>query len=481
MKHKQPRHPIGASTVFSRLKRVCSGLLAVAALFAACGSASAAGDLFPFQDVPTGAWYREAVVYAWYEGLFAGTSSTTFSPDTTMNRAMLVTVLYSMTGSPQPEGVSPFTDVPQGAWYQKPVTWAWQNGITSGTSPTTFGPQEPLTREQLVALLYQYARLQGYDTSGRSSLSQYTDLRTASSYAVEPFQWAVSIGIISGTSASTLSPTSGATRAQVAQILMQFCRHYGVFHRDVAVSLPVLMYHHLSQEGSGSVTIAIDLFAQHLAALENAGYNTVTIDDLLDYVYQDISLPENPVLITFDDGYLSNYEYAYPLLQEHTMYATIFVIGVSIGRDTYKDTGRSITPHFSREQAEEMEASGLIQIQSHSYDFHQVENLDTAPVRAGIVQLSGESDAAYSALVLADCQRMETLLPSAPVAFAYPYGLYSQKSEALLSQAGIQITFTTVEKTNTLLRGDPQSLRLLGRYNVDNSISAEKLLNLLEQ
>ncbi len=464
----------------SRFKRICSGLLAAASIFAACGSASAAQGVFSFQDVSSNAWYREATVYAWYQGLFSGTSSVTFEPETTMNRAMLVTVLYSLNGSPTVEGTAPFTDIPNGAWYQKPVIWAWQNGITSGTSATTFSPQASLTREQLVALLYQYAKLQGYDTSSRSSLPPYTDMTAVSGYALEAFQWAVSTGIITGTSASTLSPTAGATRAQVAQILMQFCRHYEIFQRDAAADLPVLMYHHLSQEGDANSTISIDLFAQHLAALEDAGYNTVTIDDLLDYVYRDADLPENPVLITFDDGYLSNYEYAYPLLQEYGMHATIFVIGVSMGKDTYKDTGIPITPHFTLEQAEEMETSGLIDIQSHGYDFHQLSGLDTEPVRAGILQLAGESDLEYSALVLEDCLRMEELLPSSPVAFAYPYGRYSQKSEALLEDSGLQVTFTMTKKTNTLLRGDPQSLRLLGRYNMNDSISPEKLLSLLE-
>ena len=464
----------------SCLKRICSGLLAAAALFAACGSASAAQELFPFRDVPTGAWYREAAVYAWYQGLFSGTSSTTFSPDTAMNRAMLVTVLYSMSGSPEAEGDTPFTDVSDGTWYQTPVVWAWQNGITSGTSATTFGPQESLTREQLVTLLWQYAKRQGYDTSGRTPLEPYSDASSISDYAQEPFQWAVSIGIISGTSATTLSPAAGATRAQVAQILMQFCRHYGVFEKDAAADLPILMYHHLSEEGDNSSTISYDLFAQHLEAMENAGYNTITTQDLLDYVYEDADLPENPVLITFDDGYLSNYETAYPLLREYGMNAIIFVIGVSIGQDSYKDTGSPMIPHFSLEQGAEMEASGLVEIQSHSYDFHQVKELDSEPVRAGILQLEGESDADYAALVLEDCAKMSSLLPSSPIAFAYPYGRYSQKSESLLSQAGIQITFTTVSKSNTLLRGDPQSLRLLGRYTMNNTVSPERLLELLD-
>lgn len=246
-----------------------------------------------------------------------------------------------------------------------------------------------------------------------------------------------------------------------------------------SAQVPILMYHNLAQEGSGSDTISVQRFEEHLAALQDAGYTTITFQDLLAYVEQGTELPEKPVLLTFDDGYESNYTLAYPLLQQYQMKATIFVIGVSMGKDTYKDTGQAMIPHFTQEQAAEMEASGFVTIESHGYDIHEVQGRDPEPLRVGILPREDESEWDYAAFLQEDCQTMTDLLGKTPGVLAYPYGYASELSEVVLHEMGIYATVTIEEKINTIVKGLPQSLRQMGRFYMTEDISAPELLSML--
>lgn len=246
-----------------------------------------------------------------------------------------------------------------------------------------------------------------------------------------------------------------------------------------SAQVPILMYHNLAQEGSGNDTISVQRFEEHLAALQDAGYTTITFQDLLAYVEQGTELPEKPVLLTFDDGYESNYTLAYPLLQQYQMKATIFVIGVSMGKDTYKDTGQAMIPHFTQEQAAEMEASGLVAIESHGYDMHEVQGRDPEPIRVGILPREDESEWDYAAFLQEDCQAMTDLLGKTPGVLAYPYGYASELSEVVLHEMGIYATVTIEEKVNTIVKGLPQSLRQMGRFYMTEAISAPELLSML--
>lgn len=246
-----------------------------------------------------------------------------------------------------------------------------------------------------------------------------------------------------------------------------------------SAQVPILMYHNLAQEGSGSDTISVQRFEEHLAALQDAGYTTITFQDLLAYVEQGTELPEKPVLLTFDDGYESNYTLAYPLLQQYQMKATIFVIGVSMGKDTYKDTGQAMIPHFTQEQAAEMEASGFVTIESHGYDIHEVQGRDPEPLRVGILPREDESEWDYAAFLQEDCQTMTDLLGKTPGVLAYPYGYASELSEVVLHEMGIYATVTIEEKINTIIKGLPQSLRQMGRFYMTEAISAPELLSML--
>ena len=183
---------------------------------------------FPFTDVPAGSWYYGAAAYAYNNGLFAGTTATTFAPDMTMTRAMLVSVLWRLAGEPAPKGTNTFDDVPNGAWYTDAVTWAAENGVVAGIGNGRFDPDGSVTREQTAVILFNYAQSKGYDVSARADLSVFPDAGSVSGWAQDALAWANASGLISGAVRGTqtiLDPQGSASRAQVAMILMGYVEH----------------------------------------------------------------------------------------------------------------------------------------------------------------------------------------------------------------------------------------------------------------
>lgn len=175
-----------------------------------------------FDDIGEDFWARDAIDFVVEKGLFNGTSANTFSPDRIMTRGMLVTVLYRLSGSPSVDGMShPFSDLEHNAYYDA-IVWGSNMRIANGWADGRFCPDDPLTRQQLATFLLRYARFRGCDTDLFADLSVYSDDDLIAEYADEPLSWAVAAGIINGTSATTLSPQAGATRAQVATMLMRF-------------------------------------------------------------------------------------------------------------------------------------------------------------------------------------------------------------------------------------------------------------------
>ena len=185
-------------------------------------------ESLPFTDIADNAWYADAVCYVYKHGLMAGTSATTFAPDVTTSRSMIATILWRMAGSPVVNYAMNFADVPQDQWYSEAIRWAASEGIASGYG-NTFGTHDPITREQLAAMLYQFAQARGYDVSvgENTNILSYTDVSDVAEYAIPAMQWACGAGIISGTGdGSTLTPQGQATRAQAAVMLMRFCEEY---------------------------------------------------------------------------------------------------------------------------------------------------------------------------------------------------------------------------------------------------------------
>ncbi len=183
---------------------------------------------FPFTDVVAGTWYYGAAAYAYNNGLFAGMTPTTFAPNATMTRAMLVSVLWRLAGEPAPKAPNTFVDVPDGAWYTDAVTWAAENGVVSGVGGSRFDPSGFVTREQTAEILYNYAHSKGYDVSARADLTAFPDAGSVSGWAEKALSWANAAGLINGTvrdGQTILDPQGSASRAQVAMILMNYVEH----------------------------------------------------------------------------------------------------------------------------------------------------------------------------------------------------------------------------------------------------------------
>lgn len=175
----------------------------------------------PFKDVSASDWYYSAVAYVVERGLFNGVTTTTFEPKSSMNRAMLVTVLHRVAGTPAAIGANGFADVKDSDWFGPGVLWASQIGVVTGTSQTQFNPLGSVTREQIAVILYRYAAYLGYDVSARASLAGFSDQSKVSSYALEGISWAVAEGLLQG-SDGRLNPTSGASRAEVATMMQRY-------------------------------------------------------------------------------------------------------------------------------------------------------------------------------------------------------------------------------------------------------------------
>ena len=182
------------------------------------------GEALPFTDVNEDSWFYNAVSFVLQEGMMNGTADDTFSPNLNTTRGMIVTILYRLENEPAVSG-NPFGDVETGKYYANAVVWAAANDIVNGYGEGIFGPEDNITREQLAAILYRYATSKGYDVSATGDLSAFADGATASDWATTALSWAVSNGIMNGKGDGVLDPTGNATRAEAAQMLMNFCKN----------------------------------------------------------------------------------------------------------------------------------------------------------------------------------------------------------------------------------------------------------------
>lgn len=204
-------------------KRILSFVLAITILVAVLPTTAFAASFTSFRDVASTAWYHDAVDYVSRKGIMSGVGNNTFSPETTLTRAQLCQILYNIEKKPH-TGSGSFSDVSASAWYSSAVNWAAAQGIVNGTGNGLFSPDNPISREQMVTILYRYATYKSYNLSVLVSLSDYSDANLLSSWAQDAMQWAVSEGIISGTTATTIAPQGTTTRAQAATMLMRFCQ-----------------------------------------------------------------------------------------------------------------------------------------------------------------------------------------------------------------------------------------------------------------
>ncbi|MDE7242465.1 MAG: polysaccharide deacetylase family protein [Oscillospiraceae bacterium] len=256
-------------------------------------------------------------------------------------------------------------------------------------------------------------------------------------------------------------------------------RYWDVPEPDVSaytVKIPILRYQNFEEK-----SLSVTQIEEQITTLDRAGYTAVSFEDLRAYVEQGRELPEKPVVITFDGGCLDSIAGCLPVLEKYGMKATVFVIGSLMGKDTYKDTGETISSHFSLEQAGEMLDTGLIMIGSCGWDIYKLDV--TAPIRCGILRREDESEKGYTAFLREDIRLENELLSPAldgdVAIFAFPYGLHDTLSEILLREAGFYATVTVSSGENTIIKGLPQSLLCMNRYDITENVSPKKLLALI--
>ena len=250
---------------------------------------------------------------------------------------------------------------------------------------------------------------------------------------------------------------------------------------EEGIAVPIVMYHSLLPQGNSDYVIDPTLFEQDLQYLQEQGYTTVTVADLIAYVDEGVPLPDAAVMLTFDDGYYNNYLYAHPLLQQYGMQAVLSPIGsVSAfysANPTEQDHPRY--SHVTWAQLQEMAESGAWEIQNHSYDLHH-----NAGNRKGAAKQKGESEADYARVLTADLTAAQDALTTqvgvTPTAFTYPFGAYSAPSQSVLDRLGFRASLSCEEKVSRITR-DPHSLWRLGRYRRPPGVDSATFFNTILQ
>ena len=243
-----------------------------------------------------------------------------------------------------------------------------------------------------------------------------------------------------------------------------------------SIELPILMYHHLTKGSSptGPFTITVDAFRADLNWIFSQGYTPILVRDLIDYTENGTPLPPRPIMITFDDGYESFYAYAYPILQELNCKAEFAIVGQYVDQYTEQEDHHVTYSHSNWAQLREMQESGLVEIQNHSYNLH-INNGG----RQGSKKLPGEDPKAYRSMLTSDLGKLQEKcleqIGVAPNAFVFPFGHISSEAFDVAKSLGMKAALTCEEKIN-YLTGNPEELYRLRRFNRPTGTSAEAIL-----
>ena len=245
----------------------------------------------------------------------------------------------------------------------------------------------------------------------------------------------------------------------------------------IAVEVPIIMYHKITKDSGqlGRFAITPAEFEADLQFLQDSDFEAVTMADLIRFAHGEGTLPARPLVLTFDDGYFSDYLYLFPLLQQYDTRAVSSIIGKTT--DDYTAEGRDILyPHLLWPQIVEMAASGLVEIQNHGYDLHC-----TRQGARGAMRRRGEGDTDYAKRLTGDLMRLQTraeeILGTAPSTFTYPFGAKSDGTDELLKSLGFSASLMTEGKRNLLTRGDADCLFSMGRIIRPHGRSLQEILS----
>ena len=265
----------------------------------------------------------------------------------------------------------------------------------------------------------------------------------------------------------------------LAVILFILCKNsletLPVFTENTPVHLPILMYHSVlcDPQRTGKYTITPKKFEDDLIYLKANGYETVSLKQVVKYVYQGEPLPEKPVLLTFDDGMYNNKEYVLPILEKHDACAVFAVVGSYTDEYSLSNITNPNYSYLRWSDINELMESGHVEFASHSYNLHNI-----SAKRYGTAKNKGESTLDFISVFHEDTQKMQSAFSTncvfTPFSYAYPLGNFSKESERVLKKSGFLSSFSCIEGINIITQGDPDCLYLLKRYNRDGRLSTEK-------
>lgn len=248
-----------------------------------------------------------------------------------------------------------------------------------------------------------------------------------------------------------------------------------------ATPVPIIMYHSVLKDTSKSNNFVItpEIFENDLKYLTDNNYQTITTKDLVDYVYNFAPLPENPIIITLDDGYYNNYEYVFPLLKQYNTKAIISPIAKT-SQDFTNSKEENVTwGHLGDRHMLEMYSSGFVEFQNHSYDMHRQYP------RKGVLKLIPESPETYEQLFIKDIDLSQRFLIDIglpkPIFYTYPFGSLNEQSEKIIKKKGFLGSFSAEAKVSVISQNNPSSLYKLGRYNRAAGISTENFFSNIEK
>lgn len=435
------------------LRRVLSAALAAAlgaAALVPCASAAS------FSDVPKGYWAYSDIMDMQSRGLIQG-SGGKFRPGEPVSQQAFLSMVCRAAGLDD-------RNLESGAsWSDPAMAFSFYQGWYEEDEITKTSRTKPISRELAAKLLVNALFPEALEHTRPAPV--FRDADHISRDRLPYVQAAAGLELIGGYADGRFDPQGSLTRAASAALL---CRALALLEQNkpaagASVQVPVLMYHdvsYLSEQGSGYYSKTPELFKQQLQELKDAGFHTVFFSQLVDYVENGTPLPSKPIVITLDDGYRSNYEYAYPILRELGMKAEISLIG---GAMQYTSWG------LKWDDVQEMADSSLVSFQCHTNQMHGDHTAEGG--RLGVLKAPGESWQEYVETLGADTVHIldliETKTGTRPVTFTYPRGKWNTMAEAVVTSLGCKVSLTTKDGVAAVTQGDPSSLHLMDRIGMD--------------
>lgn len=436
-------------SIMKTRQRAMSLLLALLLAFGILSPAvSAAG----YSDVSKSHWAYAEIMELQSRGLIQGSGGKFYPSDPISQQAFLSMVCRAA-------GLDD-RNLQSGAnWADPAVAFAIYRGWCDEEEITATTRTTPVTREMAAKLLINALFPEKLDR--QQTETSFQDEELISSDRRPYVRTAAELGLISGYADGQFDPQGSLTRASAAVLL---CRALRLLEQDAppvgdSVQVPVLMYHDVSYLGYG-YSKTPEIFQQQMRELKDAGFHTIFFSQLVDYVENGTPLPSKPIVITLDDGYRTNYEYVYPILQELNMKAEISLIG---GAMQYASWG------LKWEQVQEMAESGLVCFQAHTQQMHSDESANGG--RLGLLKMENESWQDYVETLGADTTKIldtiEARIGTRPITFTYPRGKWNTMAEAVSASLGCKVSLTTKDGVAVVTQGDPSSLRLMDRIGMD--------------